>query len=116
MDTGSLLCPLDIPVDVSVSSWIMSLGLRGEGRAGVTIRRVLKPQTWMRVCGERVKTDPSLREEDDEDACHRGAGGTGFQNDDQDIQLLSLKPRGDPMTGVTVVFWKLDLRCCPQVL
>lgn len=97
----------------------MSLGLRGEGRAGdwwVIISRVLKPQAWMRVCGERVKTDPSSREEDDEDACHRGAGGTGFQNDDQDIQLLSLKPRGDPIMGVTVVFWKLDLRCCPQGL
>lgn len=34
LDPGSVLCPLDIPVDILVSGWIMSLGLRGEGRAG----------------------------------------------------------------------------------
>lgn len=34
LDLGSVLCALDIPVDILVSSWLMSLGLRGEGRAG----------------------------------------------------------------------------------
>lgn len=52
-----LLFPLDIPEDLSVSSWIMSLGLKGESR-----QETDESQDWIRSCGELVKTDPHSRD------------------------------------------------------
>lgn len=52
----------------------------------------------MELCGEQVKTNkplPSSADGGDKDAGHLGQG-TGFQNADQDIEQLSLKPRVVP--------------------
>lgn len=68
-----LLFPLDIPEDLSVSSWIMSLGLKGEGRQETDeslwmVFKVTRLDKIMWGAGE--DRSPLKRQEGDENACH----------------------------------------------
>lgn len=90
-----LLFPLDIPEDLSVSSWIMSLGLKGEGRQETDeslwmVFKVTRLDKIMWGAGE--DRSPLKRPEGDENACHP-VGGLASRTGDWDIQQLRLKPR-----------------------
>lgn len=68
-----LLSPLDIPEDLSVSNWIMSLDLRGEGRQETdeSLWMVFKATRLDKIMWGAGEDRPLLRrQEDDENACH----------------------------------------------
>lgn len=78
-------------MDISASSWIMSLGLRGEVRQETDESYYgwyLKPR--QELLWGASEDRPILNRQESEGAGRLGRR-TGFQNGDQDIRQLSLK-------------------------